>query len=424
MKTAHVSRTGLAVLALLLVLSACGTGGKVPAQPAPPTPTPEVGSRPAAEALDDVELPEIEWFQPMEGIVAGWTVRYDPQANPLLVLLEPRDTAEAAEPSKVLFLYTRTHIDFDKSVSTVLSTLSGQGSVVDAAVYLAEDELAGFEALAYAESNDYDLIFSVGSSTTAFLHENYKGRPIAVVSVLSKDPVLLGQMPNYTDGSGTNIAYTSVGIPVGLQMSYFRELVPGLKNIAIIYAQENSSVVVTQVEPLDEYAKTAGINLIHVPILYQDDPEQTRRDIEGRLPEAIGMLWEIDPQMTGSVLLVTSSGSITQQFETVNALSGTVPVVSLFPELVREGPISAVLSVGVSFESNSILAGVYGAQILRGEADPGELPVGVITPPDIAISFAKAREIGLKVPFHFFESATFVYDPDGELVRDKGQVVN
>ena len=54
---------------------------------------------------------------------------------------------------------------------------------------------------------------------------------------------------------------------------------------------------------------------------------------------------------------------------------------------------------------------------------PGELPVGIITPPDIAISFAKAREIGLKIPFGFFESATFIYNPDGVLVRDQGQLV-
>jgi putative ABC transport system substrate-binding protein len=423
MKTAHPFATLLTVVALLLVLPACTAADTAPTQPPPATPVPESSSQPAAD-VEEVELPEIEWFQPMEEIAAGWTVRHDPQVNPLLVSLEPRGAAGTAQISKALFLYTRTHIDFDKSVSTVLSTLSDQGIAPEAAVYYAQDDIAGFEALAYAEENNYDLIFSVGSSTTAFLHENYKGRPIPVVSVLSKDPVLLGQMPNYTDGSGSNIAYTSVGIPVELQMNYFRELVPGLKNIAIIYAEENSSVVKAQVEPLDQYARSTGINLIRVAILYQDEPEQARRDIEEKLPEAISALWEIDPQMTESVLLVTSSGSITQQFETVNALSGTVPVVSLFPELVREGSVSAVLSVGVSFESNSILAGVYGARILRGEAEPGRLPVGVITPPDIAISFAKAREIGLRVPFYFFESATFVYDPDGRLVREKGQVVN
>jgi putative ABC transport system substrate-binding protein len=128
--------------------------------------------------------------------------------------------------------------------------------------------------------------------------------------------------------------------------------------------------------------------------------------------------------MKESIILVTASGSITKQFDIVDAQARDVPVVSLFPDLVREGDVSAVLSVGVSFDSNAILAALYGIRILKGESEPGELPVGVITPPDIAISFAKARAIGLQIPFSFFESATYVYDPEGVLVREKGQVIN
>lgn len=43
--------------------------------------------------------------------------------------------------------------------------------------------------------------------------------------------------------------------------------------------------------------------------------------------------------------------------------------------------------------------------------------VGVVSPPDVAVSFRKAREIGMRIPFSFFESATTLYDNDGKLVR-------
>jgi putative ABC transport system substrate-binding protein len=245
-----------------------------------------------------------------------------------------------------------------------------------------------------------------------------------VVTLLSKDPVLLEQMPNYTDGSGSNMAFTSVGIPVDLQMNYFRQLVPNLTNIAIVYAQENASTVLTQVEPLVEYAAATGLHLVHVAVQNRDEPEQTKAELVELIPQAIDELYELDPDMQGSIILVTSSGSITKQFDTVDQLAGRVPVVSLFPDLVRAGDSSAVLSVGVSFGSNALQASLYGARILRGDVEPGDLQVGVISPPDIAISFAKARQIGLKIPFSFFESAAFVYNPDGLLVRDKGQVIN
>ena len=76
-----------------------------------------------------------------------------------------------------------------------------------------------------------------------------------------------------------------------------------------------------------------------------------------------------------------------------------------------------MIGIGISFESNAHLAAIYGADILNRKAKVADLKVGVVSPPDIAVSFLKAREIGLRVPFNFFESASFVYDYDGKPVR-------
>ena len=43
--------------------------------------------------------------------------------------------------------------------------------------------------------------------------------------------------------------------------------------------------------------------------------------------------------------------------------------------------------------------------------------VGLVSPPDMAVNFMKAREIGLRVPFSFFEIASFIYGFDGNVVR-------
>jgi putative ABC transport system substrate-binding protein len=66
------------------------------------------------------------------------------------------------------------------------------------------------------------------------------------------------------------------------------------------------------------------------------------------------------------------------------------------------------------------LAAVYAADVLRGRANASELKVGVVTPPDIAISFRKARDIGLMVPLSFFEAAGTIYDYEGKAVRVDG----
>ena len=84
--------------------------------------------------------------------------------------------------------------------------------------------------------------------------------------------------------------------------------------------------------------------------------------------------------------------------------------------IVKAGNDSAVMSIGISFESNAHLAAIYGADVLAGTRKAGELPVGIVSPPDIAINFRKAREIGLNIPFNFVESASKLYDYDGNEV--------
>jgi len=141
------------------------------------------------------------------------------------------------------------------------------------------------------------------------------------------------------------------------------------------------------------------------------------------VPKAVAAMRKNDPDLSNSVLWITGSTSVFNEIATINANSDRVPVLSAVPEVVKAGDDTAVLSVGISFQSNAHLAAIYGADVLSGRAQVGELRVGVVSPPDIAINFRKAREIGLQIPFSFFESATFVYDYEGQMVRNNGKSV-
>ena len=92
--------------------------------------------------------------------------------------------------------------------------------------------------------------------------------------------------------------------------------------------------------------------------------------------------------------------------------------------MVTSGDDTAVVSIGINQSSAVQLAAIYALAVLEGRANVGELPVGVVNPPDIAISFRRARQIGLVIPFSFLESATFVYDYQGRLVREFGQRIH
>ena len=48
---------------------------------------------------------------------------------------------------------------------------------------------------------------------------------------------------------------------------------------------------------------------------------------------------------------------------------------------------------------------------------PVRLKWASITPPDVAINFRRAREIGMRIPFALFEAATTIYDNEGKAAR-------
>jgi putative tryptophan/tyrosine transport system substrate-binding protein len=253
----------------------------------------------------------------------------------------------------------------------------------------------------------------MGSESTAWLYDNYRGGAIPVVTVCSKDPVQLGQMKDYDSGSGNNFAFTSLNVPVEVQMAYVRELRPNLKNLAVLVDSKNVSAVQTQAQPISTLAEQKGIKVIWGTV---ENSDNAREELTRIIPSAVSAMRKTDPDLSASLFWVTGSTSIFREIHTINQYSDRVPVVSVVPEIVTKGADTAVLAVGISFETNARLAAIYSARILEG-VKPGTLKVGIVSPPDIAISFLKAREIGMRVPFNFFEIAGFVYDYQGRAVR-------
>ena len=346
-------------------------------------------------------------------ITSAWDITADPQ-QPMQLSIR-RKGWPGASARRVLVLYPRPSSAYDVAITKILHVFETKEMDAEFVVINFDmNDKRGTEALRFAEEKKIDLIFAMGSESTAWLYENYRGGEIPVVSVCSKDPVQLGQMPDYDRGSGTNFAFTSLNVPVEVQMTYVKELSPDLKNLAVLVDSKNVSAVQTQAEPIASYARQRGIQVIWGAV---NNPAKAREELVPIVREAVQTMRKSDPELSKSLFWVTGSTSVFKEIRTINENSDRVPVVSVVPEIVRSGADTAVIGIGISFESNAHLAAIYGADILNRKAKVGDLKVGVVSPPDIAVSFFKAREIGLRVPFSFFESASFVYDYDGKPVR-------
>lgn len=357
-----------------------------------------------------------EWVVVKSARLSDWKIKEYP-GNPLMVSIKRDYIPDPSNMKNVLILFPKRSSAYDTALDKILQLFEEKDIYADITLinFMGETE-PGLQAIDYAEKNKTDLIFSMGSGSTKFIVDEYSGGSIPVVSICSKDPVLMGWKADgkYETGTGNNIAYTSLDVSAELHLKYLLELNPDLENIAIMYARNNSSAVTTQALPLAEIAEKNGINCIHVIV---EDQANAKEELETLIPAAVSEIKKLDPKMNKSIFWITGSTSVFREITTINLYSEKIPVVSIIPDIVQEGEDSAVLSIGVGFESNAHLASLYGIGILTGEHTAGELPVGVITPPDIAINFLKAREIGLKIPFKFFESANFIYDYTGKLVR-------
>ncbi|WP_282610677.1 ABC transporter substrate binding protein [Pelagibius sp. Alg239-R121] len=355
------------------------------------------------------------WFRYETEQEAHWKFNEVPGDENQLVITR----TDGVGPVRKLFvLYPKPSSAYKVAISKILSVFANKGVNAEITVYNYKgDEQRGMDAIKLAEQSESELIFSMGSRSTAFLWDTYKGGAIPVISVCSKDPVLLGQAEAYDQGSGTNFAFTSLNMPVEVQMAYIVDFMPDLRNFSILVDSRNISAVETQANPMAELAREKGIS---VQMISVEDPANAAAELEGLVSSAVTTMRKSDPLLERSLFWITGSTAVFREIETINANSDRVPVLSVVPEVVAEGPDSAVMSIGISFESNAHLASLYAHSVLQRTANIGDLDVGIVSPPDIAINFLKAREIGLEIPFSFIESASFIYGYDGEAVRSTG----
>ena len=370
-----------------------------------------IGSEPLAAQPRGFE----DWLHFDSRIGAGWTAVAIP-GDPLAARVVRQEDDVGTPRHRILSLRARASSAYDVAISEVAAVL-GEKLTTSAEILVVNydgDDTRARGAIAKAERDGFDLILSMGSEATAWLWKNYRNGRLPVVSVCSKDPVMLAQAKNYTDGTGTNFALTSLNLPADVQMAYALELMPRLRNLAILVDSQNLSAVETQAAPIAAQARSRGIRVLDLNV---QDPNHAAEELSQLVDKAVESMRLNDINLENSLFLITGSTAVFNEMKTINAHSSRVPILSLVPETVHAGIDTAVLSVGVSFRSNAHLAAIYAASIMDGRTVPGAMKVGVVTPPDIAINFSRARAIGLRIPFSFFESANTIYNYEDKPVR-------
>ena len=85
-----------------------------------------------------------------------------------------------------------------------------------------------------------NIILTIGTSATQFAKDNFSKIPIVFSGVLY--PALSGFIESPTHPGG-NITGASLDIPLDVQFSYFKQIVPGLKRIGVLYTESTAPLI-------------------------------------------------------------------------------------------------------------------------------------------------------------------------------------
>jgi putative ABC transport system substrate-binding protein len=215
---------------------------------------------------------------------------------------------------------------------------------------------------------------------------------IPIVSPTMGDPVGAGLEMSLArpGGNVTGLSMQSTDL-IGKRLALLRELVPGLRRLAIM-VNPGAPASVLEVSEVEAVAKTPGLDIATFEIRQADDIAPAFEALKGRA-EAL--------YVCGDPLTNVNRTRIN-----ILAASARLPTMYGVREFVEAG---GLMSYGPNFPDLWRRAGDYVDKILRG-AKPGELPVEQPTKFDLIINLTTAKALGLTIPESFLLRADEVIE--------------
>ena len=219
-----------------------------------------------------------------------------------------------------------------------------------------------------------DVIVTYGSAVTILKQATAS---IPIVFAIAVDPVGIGLVASlsHPGGNVTGLSVQSTDL-AGKRLELFRELVPGLRRLAIMFDASYPAAVLGSRE-VQAAARTFGLEVV---------PHEIRR--AGDIAPAFDVLkGQVDAlYVVENALTSANSAQITAL-----ALTSRLPMMFNIGTTVKDGTL---ISYGPNFPALFRRAADFVDKILRG-AKPGDLPVEQPTRFDLVVNLKTATALGL-----------------------------
>ena len=235
-----------------------------------------------------------------------------------------------------------------------------------------------------------DIIVTAG--TPAVLAVMKATSTIPIVFAAAGDPVQTGLVASLArpggNVTGLSNQQTDLG---GLRLELLREIVSGLKRVAVL-GNVNSPNVTLEMNSVLAAATKLGLEAFRLEVRKTEDIDAGMESLKGR----------------ADALYICSDPLVTTHRVRINtlAVSQKLPTMNAFREYVQAG---GLMSYGPNFPDLFRRAAEYVDKILRG-AKPADLPVEQPTKFDLVINLTTAKALGLTIPEQFLLRANEVIE--------------
>jgi putative tryptophan/tyrosine transport system substrate-binding protein len=294
--------------------------------------------------------------------------------------------ARAQQPGKlptIGFLGSATLLVESQRVAAFVQRLRQLGWIENRNVAIeyrwAEGRTERFTELA-AEFARLKVDLIVAATTPAVIAAKQATSVIPIVITTANDPVATGLVASLARPGGNVTGLSNqMADTAAKRLELLRELVPGLRRLAILANVDNPGAV------LDTREAQAAASAVGLEVTI----------VEIRRAEEIAPLFEAFKGPTDALYVVADPLMNTNRIRiSTSALGARLPTMHGVRDYVEAG---GLMSYGSSIVDQYRRAADYVDKILRG-AKPGELPVEQPTKFDLVINLTTAKAIGLALP--------------------------
>ncbi|MBI4517862.1 MAG: hypothetical protein HY699_18805 [Deltaproteobacteria bacterium] len=290
-----------------------------------------------------------------------------------LVGLLAAHLAAGAVPARVAIVKSNSLTPFDQASDAIMAILTADPLQPELLTFDLEGERSNAVAvLAAVHRAAPRLVIAVGSLATAAVLDDPEPLPALFSMVLYPRP------SGFLDRPARQISGVSLDIPLELQFSYLRRLVPAARRVGVLYNAAETGAII-------EAARTAaaahGLELVASAV---SEPAQAVSAL-GPLMERVEVIWAVadshvfSPRTTPALMLA--------------ALRRRIPLIGLSTAHVRAG---AVAALSVDYADVGVQTGEMALAVLRG-ASISALPPAAPRKVTLALNLQTAAHLGLSI---------------------------